>query len=117
MSLDPKAFQKLPSKWSKKQQVDFENLKEGKTTKQKGRLLSKNQEMIPKATWMSFNFEKKSTCQTSSLKACYKEKKVKEVEPKGMLGILMPLGGQQNSTRGTNPRDNSSETQAKHLQG
>jgi hypothetical protein len=40
MSLNPKASQNLSSRWSKKQ-VDYENLEEGETTKQKGRPMGK----------------------------------------------------------------------------
>jgi hypothetical protein len=40
MSLNPKVFQKISSKWSKKQQVDFKNLKGGQATKQKGKPLN-----------------------------------------------------------------------------
>jgi hypothetical protein len=50
MSLDPKSFQKFPSRWSKKQQTDFENLEGGKQQSKKESLWAKHQERIPKAT-------------------------------------------------------------------
>jgi hypothetical protein len=72
--------------------------------------------MIPKATWMSLNFETRLHVKHSHLKLFVK-KKVKEIKPKRMLGILMPLGGQQNLTRGTNLGDNSYGTQVEYLRG
>jgi hypothetical protein len=50
MSLDPKAFQKLPQRWRKKQQVDFKNLEGGKQRNKIGGLWAKHQKRIPKAT-------------------------------------------------------------------
>jgi hypothetical protein len=35
MSLDLKASQKFPSRWSKKQQVNFKNMERGEKMKQK----------------------------------------------------------------------------------
>jgi hypothetical protein len=50
MSLDLKSFQKLPSRWNKKQQINFENLEGGKQRSKKESLWAKHQERIPKAT-------------------------------------------------------------------
>jgi len=50
MSLDTKAFQKLPPRWHKKQQADFESLERGKQRSKKEGLWAKHQKRIPKAT-------------------------------------------------------------------
>jgi hypothetical protein len=46
-----------------------------------------------------------STCQASLLRTSYKKEEIKEIKPKGTPRILMPSKGQQNSTKGTNPRN------------
>ncbi len=79
--------------------------------------MQNNKKRYLKMTLTSPNLGNTSTCRTSSIKASNKEKEVKEAKPKGILKILMSLGGQQNFIRMTNPIGKLNEAQTKHLRG